>query len=81
MSRRKFTFLPLLAFLAATACKVNQGNGEAKPENSGNGYNQDYENNNTPKRETSTKGGGTVPAKSGAAQTPSQPASKVDHAH
>jgi hypothetical protein len=81
MLRRAFACLSMLVCFTITGCKVNQGNGEAKPQNSGPDYNQDYENNNTPKRETSTNGAGAVPAKPGPAQTPSQPASKTNRVH
>ncbi len=72
-------FLIAAATLTTGGCKVNQGNGEAQPENTGKGYSPDNERNNV-RNGKSDGANHTTPTGPGADQTPSQPASKLDRA-
>jgi hypothetical protein len=77
MLRRRIVCLPI-AFLSMAACKTNQGNGEAKPENSGNGYNPDNQKNNMRQSGTGGPGKSTTPSQPARSQTAGQPAGKTD---
>lgn len=78
MLRRVLLFIPFAILLATAGCKVNRGNGEAKPENTATGNNPDNQKNNVPQKGTGGPGKDQTGSQPAPAQTPSQPASKTD---
>ena len=79
MMRRILTSFVLIACLAAGGCRTNQGNGEANPENSGNGHSPDNQKNDM--RKAGRIGNETKPSNPGPDQSPGQPAGRTDRPH
>lgn len=76
---RSLVLLVLFACLALSSCKVNQGNGEAQPENTRKEYNADNEKNDN--RNSKSVGKQTTPSTPAPGQTPSLPAGKSTGSH